>query len=44
MKEGYLLVKKMKPKISLLRKEGKWKLKNTDESKNNVKNKDKKCN
>lgn len=44
MKEGYLLVKKMKPKISLLRKEGKWKLKKTDGSKNSVRNKDKKCN
>ena len=44
MREGYLSVKKMKPKISSLKKEDLWRLKGTDGSKNRDKNKEKKCN
>ena len=44
MREEYLLVKKMKRRINLSKKEGKCKLKNTDVSKNSVRNKDKKSN
>lgn len=44
MREGYLSVKKMKPKIDLLKKEGLWRLKSTDGSKNRDKYKEKKCN